>query len=245
MNMRGDPIRIYLNRPAPCPYLANRIEQRLLIPLAADDETAAEQLGFFTQLGFRRSQNVMYRPQCPACTACISYRLVTANFKPSATQARTARRNRDLIWEELNLLEAAATLYPLFTAYQAARHNGSDMAQFSEADFHTLLQPATIGNTCFVLREPRDGNIIAAILTDRVGDGLSAVYSFYNPGEVARSLGTELVMRLVEQARREKIPYIYLGYWIEESPKMSYKSRFGPAEILTDDGWVALPPKTI
>lgn len=246
MNMRGSgesgsngsPVKIYLNRPSPCPYLPHREEQRLLVPLAHEPDLAHEQIGFFTQLGFRRSQNVMYRPQCPGCTACISYRVRAADFAPSATQLRTIRRNAALTWREIDLHTAADTLYPMFRAYQQARHTESDMAKFSADDFQSLLTPAAPGNVCFVLHDPAEGRDLAAILVDRTVDGLSAVYSFYWPDQPQRSLGTAMVLRLIEQATRESLPFVYLGYWVEDCSKMSYKKNFQPAEILGPDGWI-------
>ena len=108
MQIRAEPVKFYLNHPAPCPYLEGREEQRILIPLAGDPDTAQEQASFFTRLGFRRSQNMLYRPQCPSCSACISLRIIVNDFRPSATQARISRRNRDLIWQESTLADCAA-----------------------------------------------------------------------------------------------------------------------------------------
>ena len=237
----GQPaVKVYLNHPSPCPYLPGREEQRLLIPLADEPQAAHEQIGFFTQLGFRRSQNVMYRPQCVGCTACISYRVCARDFQPTATQARTFRRNAELLWEEITLHQAATTLYPMFRAYQLARHTDSDMAKFTENDFHSLLTPAAVSNVCFVLKEPETGQVIAAMLVDRTLDGLSAVYSFYWPDQPRRSLGTALVLCLIRQANVENLPYVYLGYWVQDCKKMAYKQNFQPAEILGLDGWTRL-----
>lgn len=236
----GEPVRVYLNHPAPCPYLPGLEEQRILIPLAEDFETAQEQASFFTRLGFRRSQNMLYRPQCPSCMACQSLRIVVDAFQHSETQARVVRRNNQFVWQETSLTKAATILYPLFHRYQQARHSSSDMAQFTEEDFHSLLAPAASGNTCFTLIDPADGQVIGAILADRTADGYSAVYSFYDPAYTASSLGTELVLRLVGQARADTLPYIYLGYWVRDCSKMSYKNKFRPAEILGAEGWTNL-----
>ena len=121
-----------------------------------------------------------------------------------------------------------------------ARHTDSEMAKFNETDFNSLLQPAAPGNVCFTLTDATDGQVIGVILADRTDDGFSAVYSFYDPAHPSRSLGTELVMRLIGQAAQEKLPYVYLGYWIRESAKMAYKEKFRPAEILGADGWTTL-----
>lgn len=230
----------YVSKPAPCPYLPNRTEQRVLVPLAPEPNKAQAQLSFFTRLGFRRSQNFLYRPNCAACQLCVSYRLVVADFKPSVTQVRVARRNQDLWWQRENNPNLLS-LYGLFARYQLQRHTDSAMAQFSYADFLMLLEnPAEgqqHGSGIYTLsRSTQD--YLGAMLVDEVADGLSAVYSFYDPKARARSLGTELIMRLVAEAGRRQLPYVYLGYWVAGSQKMDYKARFGPAEILTENGWV-------
>lgn len=240
MMIRSEPVKFYLNHPAPCPYLPDRDEQRILIPLAHDAETAQEQTSFFTRLGFRRSQNMLYRPQCPSCNACISLRILASQFRPSATQARLHRRNHDLIWRESTLAECAVKHYELFETYQKVRHNSSEMAKFDRNDFRQLLESAAPGNTCFTLTDPLTAQVIGVILSDRTDDGYSAVYSFYNPAYPSRSLGTELVLRLIDQARHDELPFVYLGYWIKQCAKMSYKDKFRPAEILGAEGWSLL-----
>lgn len=233
-------VKVYITQPTPCPYLPDRDEQRLLIPLSEDMALAQEQASFFTRLGFRRSQNVMYRPNCQACSACISYRILVNDFAPKATQARLHKRNRHFIWEENGLAASARDLYPLFQRYQRNRHGDSDMVHFTEQDFAALLEPAASGNTSFILRDPLTTAVVGAMLTDRTEDGYSAVYSFYDPAQAHRSLGTELILRLIAQARTENLPYIYLGYWVQDCAKMSYKEKFRPAEILLKDGWATL-----
>lgn len=231
----------YVSRPAPCPYLENRTEQRVLLPLSRDISKAAEQLGFFTRLGFRRTQNFLYRPNCAGCQQCISYRLVVSEFKPTITQARIARRNQDLWWQRENAPNLLS-LYGLFTRYQLTRHAGSEMAKFSYADFLTMIESPTEASSIYTLsRSTQD--YMGAMLVDQVADGLSAVYSFYDPHARVRSLGTELILRLVAEAGRLHLPYVYLGYWVPGSLKMEYKARFGPAEILTENGWVRRPSK--
>lgn len=226
----------YISRPGPCPYLPQKTEQRILLPLSRNPDKAVEQLAFFTRLGFRRTQNFLYRPNCMACQQCISYRLVVADFKPTVTQARIARRNQDLWWQRENAPNLLA-LFGLFTRYQLVRHADSEMAKFNYADFLTLIESPTNSSSIYTLsRSTQD--YMGAMLVDQVTDGLSAVYSFYDPQARVRSLGTELILRLVIEAGRQKLPYVYLGYWVPDSIKMGYKSRFGPAEILTENGWV-------
>ena len=227
-------LRVYLSPPLACPYLPARIEQRLLVPLDATPALAAEQLDFFTKLGFRRSQNFVYRPHCGYCRACVSLRLPVARFAPDRTQRRIAARNSDLQWAELPPARAAQCLYPLFKAYQDARHAGGEMAQFSPEEFARLADSGPAA-ACFALS--LDGRVVGATLCDRTPAGLSAIYSLYDPYLEKRSLGTELILRLIAQARAEALPHVYLGYWIEDCRKMSYKARFRPAEVLTGNGW--------
>jgi leucyl-tRNA---protein transferase len=226
----------YISQPAPCPYLPGKTEQRILLSLSRDGQQAMDQLSFFTRLGFRRTQNFIYRPNCQSCNACISYRIDVKRFKPGITQARILRRNKDLWWQREpspNLL----SLYALFLRYQQSRHMESDMAKFTYTDFLTLMEPPAENCHIYTLsRNPQD--YLGAMLVDEVADGLSAVYSFYDPEARARSLGTALILRLIDEASRRNIPYVYLGYWVKGSLKMDYKSRFQPAEILTENGWV-------
>ncbi len=232
----------YISQPAACPYLPKQVEQRILLPMAKEAAEASEQLNFFTRLGFRRTQHFLYRPNCRACNACVSYRIRVADFKPTVTQARIARRNKDLWWQKENAPNLLA-LYALFLRYQQHRHADSEMAKFSYADFLTLIEPPA--PTCLIYGLSRSTqDYMGAMLVDQVADGLSAVYSFYEPEARVRSLGTALILRLVEEAGRLGLPYVYLGYWVKGSLKMDYKARFGPAEILTENGWVEFTSQT-
>lgn len=226
----------YTTAPLPCPYLPGRIERKVVTEVAGPDaERLHDQL---SRAGFRRSHNIAYAPACPGCHACIPIRIPVASFRPDRTQRRTWRANAAL--EGLEAPPRATTeQFQLFQRYQRARHGEGDMAAMSFYDYRAMVEDTPI-ETCLV--EFRDGadRLLGACLTDRLGDGLSAVYSFFEPDCRDRSLGTYTILWLVARARRLALPYVYLGYWVAESRKMAYKSRFRPCEILSRGSWHVL-----
>jgi arginine-tRNA-protein transferase len=167
-------------------------------------------------------------------------RVPVADFAGSRTQRRLIRRNGDLT---LSAAPARATVeqYRIFQAYQAARHRDSDMRRMGLADFAGMVNENRVDS---VLYEARDGagRLHACLLADRLDDGLSAVYSFFDPASPRQSLGTWLILALIAEARRLGLPHVYLGYWIADSRKMAYKGRFQPLEALGHDGWVRIAP---
>lgn len=153
---------------------------------------------------------------------------------PSRAQRRVAAHNRDLIRQCADPVPTAE-LFALFSAYQRARHGDSDMARMSESDFAAMLQEGQADTRLFMLRD--GGALKGCMIADSVGDGLSAVYSFFSPLEPRRSLGTELILFLIDIAAARGLPFVYLGYWIESARKMAYKARFRPLQFLGPDGW--------
>lgn len=228
-------LRFFMSGPAPCPYLPDQVERKLFTRLKGNPEQAHEINSQLMRAGFRRSHEIVYRPACPNCNACVPVRVPVRMFNPSASLRRIMRRNADLAVEV-----AAATMteenYALFLAYQAARHPDSDMAAMSKTEFRAMLEDGVIPVKLYQLRD-KDGVLVGCILTDQVSDGLSAVYSFFKPDEERRSLGLQLILTLIDQARQANLPYVYLGYWIAGSRKMTYKNRFQPLQILTAQGW--------
>jgi leucyl-tRNA---protein transferase len=188
-----------------------------------------------SRAGFRRSHDIAYRPACTHCNACVPVRVPVRLFNPSRNLKRVAAHNRDLSLSVTNA-EPSDELYALFIAYQRSRHADSDMALMNEEDFAQMLQEGAAGTKLYQLRNEA-GALLACVIADPVGDGLSAVYSFYAPDEPKRSLGTQLILSLIGEAQRENLPYVYLGYWIEASRKMSYKARFQPLQALGPQGW--------
>lgn len=232
-------LHFYLSGPMPCPYLHGQIERKLFTRLTGDTGTDAEVNSGLTRGGFRRSHDIVYRPACAQCQACVPVRVVTDVFAPDRTQRKIAARNRDLTLE-IGPPQPAVELYDLFRRYQKVRHADSDMARMSFSDFAAMLGEGAGQMRLFQLRDPQ--NVLRGVmLADRVADGFSAVYSFFDPVEPRRSLGTVLVLRLIEQAQAEALPYVYLGYWIRESRKMAYKASFRPVQALGPQGWSLLP----
>jgi leucyl-tRNA---protein transferase len=222
--------------PVACPYITGRAERKLIVELSGT--AAADFYDELSRAGFRRSQGFAYRPACPQCSACVPVRVAVGNFAHSRSTRRVRNLNRGLSGR---LVSARATpeQYQLFAAYQRARHRDSEMAAMTFSDYRSMVEDTPLRT---VLAEFRDasGALVAASLLDRLDDGVSAVYSFYDPGLEKRSLGTWSILWLVEECRRQDLPYVYLGYWIGESPKMAYKSRFPAVERLTAAGWAPL-----
>ncbi|HXC28260.1 MAG TPA: arginyltransferase [Stellaceae bacterium] len=220
--------------PVACPYVAGRAERKLIVELTG--AAAADFYDELSRVGFRRSQGFAYRPACPQCTACVPVRIAVNDFAHSRSTRRVRNANRGLSGR---LVAARATPehFQLFVAYQRSRHRDSDMAAMTYADYRSMVEDTPLRT---VIAEFRDaaGTLVAASLIDRLDDGVSAVYSFYDPALEKRSLGTWSILWLVDECRRQGLPYVYLGYWIGESPKMAYKARFPAIERLSASGWV-------
>jgi leucyl-tRNA---protein transferase len=229
----GPPQHFYRTAALPCPYVPGRIERKLITELAGHG--SADFYNALSRAGFRRSHHLAYRPACAGCTACQPVRIPAADFVFTRSLRRIWRRNADLT---ARIVEPRATLehYRIFTRYQRSRHADSDMASMTFGDFRAMIEDSPVSSRLVELRGV-DGACLGACLFDVLDDGLSAVYSFFDPEEQRRSLGTLLVLTLIEEARRGALPYVYLGYWIAESPKMAYKVRFHPLEGLGPQGW--------
>lgn len=185
--------------------------------------------------GFRRSHNIAYAPVCHGCNECVPIRIRAADYQPDRTQKRTERRNADLVVLEMPP-RATAEQYALFKAYQHTRHEDSDMSTMSFYDYRAMVEDTPIETSLVEFRLP-DGRLISACLTDRLGDGLSAVYSFFDTSLSARSLGTYAVIWLLNRAVELGLDNVYLGYWVKESQKMAYKAKFYPSEVFRNGQW--------
>ncbi len=229
----------YITAPQPCPYLPGRLERKLFTHLTRDKP------GFLIDNllkgGFRRSQNIAYMPYCDACSACVPVRIMADEFEPSRSLKRNARANNDLIPVAKHAAPSSEQ-YTLFRDYIEARHADGGMAEMSVLDYSLMVEDSVVETfvTEYRLKPNADGEspLIAAALCDRLSDGISMVYSFYDPESAARSLGTYMILDHIAYARRHGYPFVYLGYWIEGSRKMRYKDRFQPQEHLTAKGWV-------
>ncbi len=193
------------------------------------------------RIGFRRSQGVAYRPSCAGCTACVSVRVVTNEFMPNATQRKLLRRNGDV---EVTACKAWATdeQFQLLRRYLGTRHPGGGMAGMDEDDYADMIEHSPVNSVIVEYREPSvdgaRGRLIGACLTDRQADGLSMVYSFFAADEESRpGFGNFIIMDHLIRAREAGLPYVYLGYWVKGSPRMEYKTRYRPLEVLGPAGW--------
>ena len=235
--------QFYLTAPAPCPYLPGRAERKVFTHLVG--ERAAALNDILTQGGFRRSQNIAYRPACEGCRACVSVRCVVGSFSTTASMERVAKRNRDVIGTPATA-SPSSDQYSLFRRYLDARHAEGGMADMSVLDYAMMVGESHVATNVYEyrLRGPDSGitgrgqgPLVATALTDVLADGLSMVYSFYDPEEADRSLGTYMILDHLQRARKMGLPYVYLGYWVDGSRKMGYKRRFRPQEHLGARGW--------
>ena len=239
-----DTPQFYLTAPSACPYLPGRMERKVFTHIVG--ERAASLNDILTQGGFRRSQTIAYRPACESCQACVSVRVVASEFSPSRGYRRIAVRNEDIVGAILPAIPSSEQ-YALFRDYIDARHGQGGMADMSAFDYATMVRETHVQTRIIEYRERGpdtkitgrgQGPLIAVALTDILADGLSMVYSFFDPENERRSLGTFLILDHIEKARVLGLPFVYLGYWVSGSRKMDYKSRFTPQERLTPEGWV-------
>ncbi len=231
--------RFFVTSPAPCPYLAGKTERKVFTELSGN--TANELNDALGRIGFRRSQSVAYRPSCADCSACVSVRVCASEFVPSSSQKRTIRRNSDLVATACKPW-ATEEQYSLLRSYLGARHPNGGMADMDEQDFADMVEQTPVDSYMIEYREPTTdgskGRLIGCCLTDRQGDGLSMIYSFYEPEHpTRRGLGNYIIMDHIQRAARARLPYVYLGYWVKSSPRMQYKIKYQPLELLGPDGW--------
>ena len=238
-----DQAQFYMTSPSPCAYLEGREERKVFTHLVG--RRAPDLNDTLTLAGFRRSQTIAYRPACEGCSACISIRIPVDDFKPSRSMRRVMATNRDLIGQ-VQPNRATSEYYALFRDYLRTRHPEGGMADMSVMDFTLMVEDSHVTTEIvdYRRRGPDSfingrgaGPMLAAALIDVLSDGVSMVYSFYASEEDERSLGTFMILDQIERTRKRGLPYLYLGYFIEESPKMAYKARFLPQERLSIDGW--------
>ena len=236
-----DTPQFYLTAPSPCPYLAGKEERKVFTHLVG--ERAGELNNILTQGGFRRSQSIAYRPACEGCRACVSVRVVADEFQASRSMRRILSRNSDIV-SDMKVAVPTSEQYSIFRAYLDSRHRDGGMADMTVLDYAMMVEDSHIETRVVEYRRRDDdeagrqaGDLIAVALTDVLSDGLSMVYSFFEPDEAARSLGTFMVLDHIARAKEMGLAYVYLGYWVRGSRKMDYKSRFLPQERLTPDGW--------
>lgn len=228
------PLRhFFATPPTPCPYLPDRLERKVVTLLAGEDPDRLHEA--LSQAGFRRSQDLAYRPACEGCNACVPVRIPASDFTLSRPHRRILKRHEGIT---VQLVPAIATRehYGLFRRYLEARHAGGGMADMDFADYRAMVEETPVDSILVEFRLP-DGKLYAVCLTDRMRDGFSLVYSFFDPDFAGRSPGTFIILWHVAAAQERGLGYVYLGYWIAESRKMAYKAKFRPLERLGPDGW--------
>ncbi|MDF1607162.1 arginyltransferase [Hoeflea sp. YIM 152468] len=248
MNKPINSPQFFLTAPSACPYLEGHSERKVFTHLVG--EKAADLNDLLTQGGFRRSQNIAYRPACESCRACVSVRILAGEFEPTKSMRRNRAINADLVANEYHA-EPSSEQYKLFRRYLDSRHQRGGMADMSIGDYAMMVEDSHVETRIIEyrlqtegdgLRERPAGELLAVALTDRMGDGLSMVYSFYEPDESARSLGTYMILDHIARARASGLPHVYLGYWVKGSRKMEYKTRFQPQQHLMAQGWQRYAP---
>ena len=223
----------FTTAPLPCPYLPGRLERKIVTELSGPGgEDLHETL---SRAGFRRSHSIAYTPACPGCNSCVPVRILANTFRPTRTMRRIRRLNQSLQVQAVPP-RATAEQYRLFSRYQEARHIGGDMALMGFYDYRSMVEDSPV-DTFMVEFRDLDNLLRAVVLTDRMGDGLSAVYSFFDPDLGRNSLGSYMILWLIDEAVSLDLPFVYLGYWIAESSKMAYKARFLPMEAFGPGGW--------
>jgi arginine-tRNA-protein transferase len=208
-------------------------------------DRAGELNDLLTHGGFRRSQSIAYRPACEGCRACVSVRVVAADFQPTRSMRRIAEANTDVVGE-MRTPNPTSEQYSVFRAYLDTRHRDGGMADMTVLDYAMMIEDSHVDTRVVEYRRRSpdskftgrgSGQLLAVALTDVLSDGLSMVYSFFEPDAGDRSLGTLMILDHIERAKRMGLAYVYLGYWVPGSRKMDYKGRFLPQERLLPSGW--------
>lgn len=236
-NLRGAGlIRFEHSSEMTCPYLPDRLERQLYTELSGPSARLVfEKLSL---AGFRRSHHIAYRPACVGCAACRPVRVIAPEFDLNKSWRRVTRANADLTVRDSGL-SVSDEQFRLFRKYVASRHAEGDMAAMTRRDYAAMVLASPVETRMIEFRD--GGGVLAgACLTDVLPNGLSAVYSMFDPDLARRSLGSYMVLWLIEEARRRGLRHVYLGFWVEGSPKMDYKSRFRPLEAFGPDGWRVL-----
>jgi len=237
--------KFYITAPSPCPYLGEKMERKIFTNL--DGPNPNRKHSDYSQKGFRRSQNIVYRPACENCTKCVSVRVRVQDFIPGKSLARTIRKFQNLIVNDQDPF-ATAEQFELLKTYLDARHAGGSMSDMDEFEYAEMVESSPVMTRLVEYRSQRpqgtkhrQGDLAAIALTDIVSDGLSLVYSFFKTDKANSGLGTFIILDHILKAQTAGLSYLYLGYWIKDSKSMGYKERFRPLEFYSENGWHDLP----
>lgn len=239
--------RFFVTNPGPCPYLPGKTERKVFTEL--NGPHADELNDALGRIGFRRSQNVAYRPSCIDCKACVSVRVLTSEFQPNTTQRRIIRRNSDLVVSACRPWSTSEQ-YDLLRRYLSKRHPVGGMTNMDDMDYADMVEQSPVRSNVIEYRTPgrfgRLGQLVGACLTDQQADGLSMIYSFYDPDADGRlGLGNYIILDHIMRAKAAGLPYVYLGYWVEGAARMQYKVRYTPLERLGPEGWERFEPVSL
>ena len=228
-----DDLQYYITPPHDCSYLPKRSARMVFLDPAQRIDTLT--LSELSRSGFRRSGDFVYRPECHSCRQCLSARVPVANFRPNSSQKKALKNNKDLTTRIIGLDQIEDHHYQLYEQYIRVRHFDGDMYPPSYEQFEKFLLQSC-ANTSF-LELWQDDQLMSVAACDHVDDGLSAVYTFFDPFEPKRSLGVYSILQQIEWVKKLGLDYLYLGYWVPHSHKMTYKAKYTPFEILLDGKW--------
>lgn len=238
MNLFADPKekKFFATPRMPCPYLPGKLERKVFTELQGED--AGQLHDALAVAGFRRSQGIIYRPLCDGCTACVPVRVLVQCFEPKKWMRRIAAKTAHITAEEFSP-SATAEQFQLFRKYLTWRHADGGMMEMDFEEYRAMVEDTPVPTSMIEFREP-NGALAGACLTDVLADGLSMVYSFFRPDLHHLSMGSAIILWHIRRAVQSDFKYVYLGYWIAESEKMAYKTRFTPIEALRPEGWTLL-----
>lgn len=235
-------LRFYMTNPAPCPYLDGQVERKVFTNLAVRESEILHDA--LSHSGFRRSQSIAYRPACTSCNACRATRIPVDQFKLSKRWRRVVNKNSALI-RSPQRATATREQYRLLKRYLNSRHANGGMSSMDLRDYVAMIEGSPVPTVMFEYRESSDldAPLVAAALVDVLKDGLSMVYSFFDPDVASRGIGNYLILDHISYAKELNLPFVYMGYWVDGSPKMGYKADFRPLEVLDGDEWRVLEDK--
>ena len=234
-NLEEELPQFYMTETIPCAYLPGQEERKIFTNLC--DDNAHSFNDKLTLAGFRRSQKIAYKPACKNCQACISIRVNIREFKFTTSFRRILNKNKHIIKKQ-TLPNATRTQFELFKLYLETRHQSGEMSNMTPIDYISMIENTDV-NTHITEYINEKNQLIGCALIDPLSDGLSMVYSFFNPNMSKYSLGNFIILDQIKKCQEQELNYLYLGYWIKDCQTMTYKTRFQPLEYLTNQGWTA------